>query len=45
MSGKLLDVDELQLMPIRQATDRYEREVREMLMIDGVELIPFHEPP
>ena len=41
----LLDVDEPQLMPIRQVIDRYQRKVGEMLMIDSVELIPIYEPP
>ncbi len=44
MRRELLDVEHLEAVPPRQAIDRDEREVREMLMIDGVELVLVDQP-
>ena len=44
MRRKLLDVDQLQAVPRRQALDGHEREVREVLVVDRVELVLRHQP-
>ena len=44
MGRQLLDVDELQAVARGQAVDRDEREVGEVLVIDGVELVLGDQP-
>ena len=40
---ELFDVDHLQTVPARELIDCYERKVREVLVVDGVELILHHQ--
>ena len=44
MGGKLLDVDQLELVPGREPLDRDQGEIRKVLMVDRVELVLGNQP-